>query len=320
MSGGKTRDWADLDSEGRCRQRFDFVSEVLSTDDATQTATIRLTPDPRRYEIEETAKGRLYIDKFTRVAIPEDVVQQMMQQHLGGLPVSYGPPSISSASDYSKSRRASLGQELNGEAYTPPEEKAHPQKELFSTSSADFVSFISVDIVGSTSLRQKFGKMFDRSYEVFLRELLTSVGHFRGAVLNVTGDGFIAFIDMPGFTSQCDNTVDLGLTLLRILREAINPALEAAGLPLLAVRVGADVGKARKRVIAVAATGFQSHDIGSEALNRAVKLQENAQTGQFLIGQALYELLHVGWVERCSPVPFDGEPLGAPGYSVYQIT
>jgi len=320
MSGRKTRDWADLDEEGRERQRFDFVSELLSTDDATQTARIRLEPDPRRYTIKDTAEGRLYIDKFSRVAIPEEVVLAMMQQHLGGLPISYGPPSISSASGYSKSRRASLGQELNGEAYSPPEEKAHPQKELFSTSVADFVSFISVDIVGSTSLRQKYGEKFDRSYEVFLRELLTSVGHFRGAVLNVTGDGFIAFIDMPGFTSQCDNTVDLGLTLLRVIREAINPALEEVGLPLLEVRVGADVGKARKRVIAVAATGFQSHDIGSEALNRAVKLQENAQTGQFLIGQALYELLHVGWLERCFSVPFDGELLGAPSYCVYQIT
>lgn len=320
MSGRKTRDWADLDAEGRERQRFDFVSEVLSTDDATQTAKIRLKPDPRRYTINDTGESRLYIDKFTKIAIPEEVVLAMMQQHLGGLPISYGPPSISSASGYSKSRRAALGQELKGEAYSPPEEKAHPQKELFSDSVADFVSFISVDIVGSTSLRQKYGEKFDKSYKVFLRELLTCVGHFRGAVLNVTGDGFIAFIDMPGFTTQCDNTVDLGLTLLRVLRDAINPALEEVGLPLLEVRVGADVGKARKRVVTVAATGFQSYDIGSEALNRSVKIQENAQTGQFLIGQELYELLHVRWLERCFPIPFDGELLGAPAYCVYQIT
>lgn len=146
------------------------------------------------------------------------------------------------------------------------------------------------------------------------------MGHFHGAVLNVTGDGFIAFIDMPGFTTQCDNTVDLGLTLLRILREAVNPAIEEAGLPLLEMRVGADVGKARKRVVAVAATGFQSHDIGSAALNRSVKIQENAQSGQFLIGQALYALLHVGWLERSVLVPFDGELLGTPSYGVYEIT
>jgi class 3 adenylate cyclase len=125
---------------------------------------------------------------------------------------------------------------------------------------------------------------------------------------------------MPGFTTQCDNTVDLGLTLLRVLREAINPALEEAGLPLLEMRVGADAGKASKRVVSVQATGFQSYDIGSEALNRAVKIQECAQTGQFLIGQALYELLHIGWLERCSLVPFEGELLGAPGYRVFRLT
>ncbi len=320
MSNKTTRDWAELDAEGRERHRFDFVSEVLSTDDATQTAQIRLKPDPRRYTSEESNGRRHYIDNFLNIAIPEDVVCEMMRQHLGGLPISYCPPTISSAANYSNSRRAMLKREIRGAPYSPPEEKAHPQQELFVEPIADFVSFISVDIVGSTSLRQKYGDRFDKSYEYFLRELLTSVGHFHGAVLNVTGDGFLAYIDMPGFTTQCDNTVDLGLTLLRVLREAINPALEEAGFPMLEIRVGADAGKARKRVVSVQATGFQSYDIGSEALNRTVKIEKGAETGQFFIGQALYELLHVGWLERCSPVPFDGELLGTPGYCVYRIT
>lgn len=315
-----TRDWAELDADGRARQRFDFLSKVVSRDDATQTVTLSLEPDPRRYILSGSRSGRVYIDRFSRVAIPEEVVMAIMQQHLNGGPISYDPPSISSACSYSISRRAAIGQELNGMGYSAPEEKAQLQQELFSNSDTDFVSFISVDIVGSTSLRHRYGELFDRSYEIFLRELLTSVGHFHGSVLNVTGDGFLAFIDLPAFTTQCDNTVDLGLTLLRILREAVNPALEEAGLPILEVRVGADVGKARKRAVAVAATGYQSHDIGSEALNRSVKIQECAQAGQFLIGQALYELLHVGWLERCVPVPFDVKRLGLATYCIYQIT
>lgn len=284
MPKKEIRNWKELDAEGRERHRFDFVSEVLSTDDETQTVQIRLEPDPRRYTLKEIDGQRCFIDKFLQIAIPEGVVSEMMLGHLQGLPISYGPPAIASSSDYSESRRVALKKELEGSPYLPPDEEAHPQKELFTGSVADFVCFISVDMVGSTALRQNYGERFDKSYEVFLRELLTSVGHFRGAILNVTGDGFTAYVDMPGFTTQCDKTVDLGLTLLRVLKNSINPTLEEAGLPALNIRVGADAGMAVKRSVSVQATNFQSFDIGSTALNRAVKIEQNAQAGQFLIG------------------------------------
>ncbi|MBM1932024.1 adenylate/guanylate cyclase domain-containing protein [Sulfitobacter pseudonitzschiae] len=316
----KMRNWEELDADGRGRHRFDFVIQVLSTDDETQTARIQLKPDPRRYTTTTENGRRSYLDRFLKILIPEEIVHEMMCQHLIGLPISYDPPSIQSASDYANSRRMVLTEETTGGSYIPPSETSQIQKGLFAGSSADFVSFISVDIVGSTSLRQEFGERFDKSYKYFLRELITSVGHFKGSVLNVTGDGFIAYIDLPGFTTQCDNTVDLGLTLLHVLKESINPALKQADLPTLKVRIGADVGKAHKRSVDVPTTNFRSFDIGSSALNRAVKIEQMAGEDQFLIGQALYELLHVGWLERCEVVPLDGRSLGALDYEVYRIS
>lgn len=319
MPKKEIRNWKDLDQDGRQRFRFDVVSEVLSTDDETRTAKIRLTPDPRRYTIGTSNGERCYIDKFLKVAIPENIVGEMMLSQLEDVPISFDPPAITSSSEYAESRRAALKKEIDGEAYSPPNEEPCPQKELLADSEASFVSFLSIDIVGSTAQRQTFGEKFDKSYQYFLRELLTSVGHFHGAILNVTGDGFIAYIDMHGFTTQCDNTVDLGLTLLKVLKDSVNPSLEQADLPTLEIRIGADVGKAIKRPIKVEVTNFHSFDIGSAALNRAVKIEQAANAGQLLIGQELYELLHVQWLERCHAVPFNGETVGATDYCVYQV-
>ncbi|MEM1006964.1 MAG: hypothetical protein AAGK26_16305, partial [Pseudomonadota bacterium] len=102
--------------------------------------------------------------------------------------------------------------------------------------------------------------------------------------------------------------------VLRVLRESINPALEKSGLPTLEIRVGADAGMATKRTIEVEVTNFSSFDIGSAALNRSVKIEQFAKAGEFLIGRALYELIHVGWLERCQQVPFDGQAVGIVDY------
>ncbi len=320
MTNQKLREWQELDQEGRERCRVDFSIEVLSTDDTTQMAEVALKPDPRRYEVSSKDGERIYIDKYLRIAIPHEVVNDMMRRRLEGQPISYNPPSISSASEYAKSRKVALQKELDGSSYSPPNEKARSQKDLFADTESSFVSFLSIDIVGSTALRQKHGKKYDQSYRVFLRELLTSVGHFHASVLRVTGDGFIAFIDLPAFTLQCDNTIDLGLTLLRVLRESVNPNLEQSGLPTLDIRVGADAGTAVKRSIDIEATNFSSFDIGSAALNRAVKIEQFANAGQFLIGRALYELVHVEWLERCQQVPFDGQVVGIDDYPVYSVS
>lgn len=318
MADRVLKSWRELDAESRARWRFDFVTEVASFDDELRVARLVLTPDPRRYTVSSIDGDKSYVDKFLGVLIPEDIVLDLMAAHLSGLPVSFDPPSIASSEQYAKSRRVALEDELGGGSYLMPAEPARLQGEL-NSSNDSFISFISLDIVGSTALRHLHGVSFDRSYEYFMRELVTVVGQFRGSILKATGDGFLAFIDLPGFTTQCDNTVDLGLTLKKIVSDSINPSLKKAGLLEFRVRIGADVGGAVKRAINVEATQFRSYDIGSAALNRAVKIEQVANAGQFLIGQALYELIHVGWLERCRPVAFDGTTIGAPGYRVFEV-
>lgn len=108
--------------------------------------------------------------------------------------------------------------------------------------------------------------------------------------------------------------------MLLVLRDSINPALLETGLPELHVRIGADTGAATLRNIEVPTTGYSDTEIASDALNRAVKIQESAGRSEFRIGRDLYELVHVQWLERAHEVPFDGSVVGVPGYKVYRVT
>ncbi|TDN84493.1 class 3 adenylate cyclase [Stakelama pacifica] len=301
------------------RARFDFEIEPIRSDEATQMVTVRIQPNRRRYSIIEVNGERHYLDKFLRTIVSEEAVKEMAVAKFGDLPLIYNPPSIESASQYASVRQGAIAAELRGESYVVPTEKARPQSQLSFAGGTRFLTFLSVDICGSSGLRRRDPEGFERAYGIFLRELATSVGHFHGAILKTTGDGFIATIDSEGYTTQCDNTVDLGLTFLAVMRGSVNPALEAAGLPLLTIRVGADCGAARLRKIIVPATGFEAPEVASDALNRAVKIEQTAAANELRIGRGLYELVHVQWLERCEEVEFDGAEVGIEGYQVYKV-
>lgn len=308
------------DSSGadRRRGRMDFTIEDLPADDAL-TRRFSIVPDPRRYDRIDRDGEPAYLDKYLRHVFPERVMLEQAARQLRGLPIYHLSASIKSAPAYAASRKVALESELGGAAYAPPQERAAPHERPQSDPTPRELVFLSVDICGGSVLRRAGQAKFDRAYAVFMRELGTVVSQFNGTVYKATGDGFIAYIDHASFTSRSDQAIDLGLTVLRVLRNAINPALRTAGLPELNIRVGADCGPISFRPIAVPATGFSDIEIASDALNRAVKIQEAAGSDQFWIGRDLYELIHVQWLERATEVPFEGAALGVPGYRVYRM-
>lgn len=299
--------------------RIDFAPEVISADDATHILRMQLVPDPRRYD-KITRDGKtLYFDRYLHVEFGLDVIEQAAKNTLG-IPIFVFDPKIDSAPQYAKERQSALKSEMLNGVYTPPKEHPFQHQSLIEGDVAKKIAFVSVDICGSTALRSADGDAFDRSFEIMLRELGTVVGQFGGSIFKVVGDGFIAFIEHPSFTRQCDNTVDMGLTLIRVLTTAVNPALVGKGLPPLSIRVGAEYGDAFIKQISVPATGFQSTDIASDALNKAVKIQESCSPNEFRIGRQLYELVHVQWLERAEELNEDmGAAVGSNNYKVYRI-
>ena len=167
--------------------------------------------------------------------------------------------------------------------------------------------------------RLQHGTSFDKAAAILMQELGALVGHFHGAILKATGDGFIAYVSHPGFTILCDSAVDLGLSMLVVLRSSINPSLAKASLPELKIRVGVDYGAATVSKFIVPVTGFNQIDMVSDALNRAVKIEQSAHPLELRIGRRLYELVHVQYLERAHPVDFDGATLGVTDYQVYRV-
>jgi class 3 adenylate cyclase len=270
-------------------------------------------PDPRRYERVAKDGEPFLLDKYLKVLIPF----QEIIKGLDGLPTFASPRTISSAPDYALKRREAVEREIETGEYLPPAEipKHH---EPFSAEVRD-VAFLSVDICGATSRRATDPDGFDAAFRMFLRELGTLVGQFHGTVLKTTGDGFIAYVDLPAFTIETDTAVDLGLSIVLMVKDTINPALEKLGQPPMEVRVGVDYGPAKLENLWIAATEFAHADLVSDALNRAVKIEESCAPNEIRIGRALYELLHVQWLERCEDVLFDCAQVGIDGYQVYRV-
>ncbi|WP_196482455.1 adenylate/guanylate cyclase domain-containing protein [Burkholderia pseudomultivorans] len=297
------------------KARFDFQMEVINTDKASGHIKARLLPDIRRYvEVERDGK-RFYLDKYLNVLIS----MEEMASNMKDLPIFHLSPSIDSTPDYASRRREAVTQELGGGEYISPPEIANRHKEFLAEPGTRDISFLSVDICGSTAYRLKNSKGFDQAYAIFLRELGTVVGQFNGTILKTTGDGFIAYVDHPSFTSQCDATIDMCLSLLVVVRDAVNPALSLSNLPPLIIRVGADYGPAHTRNVNIPSTGFSTVEVSSDALNRAVKIQESSEPGELRIGRELYELVHVQWLERATEVKFDGTTVGINDYKVYRV-
>lgn len=308
----------DDGEDHRVKMRFDLVSEVVKADDSTRTVYMVMKPDPRRYDEVVIAGKPHYLDKYLRHIVEVEEFTRAAVGQMQGLPIAYDPPSIESAASYAQQRQSAVKGELGGAGYSSPSEKARAQTDVYRATTERDLVFLSVDICGSSFLRKLDYESFEKSYQIFFRELATSVGHFHGSILKATGDGFIAYLDGRPFTTQCDNAIDLGLTFLSLLREGINPVLRAEGLPEIQIRVGGDYGKASIRKIEVPATGYATSEVASDALNRTVAIEQSAQRGELRIGRSLYELIHVQWLERCEQVSCDADVKLA-DYQVYVV-
>jgi class 3 adenylate cyclase len=289
-------------------------------DDLTRTLRAVAKPDPRRYESRRREDGLYYRDKYLDVLISEQTLKASLVG-LPGAPIYVDPPTIGNTIEYAADRRSAIADQLQSGAFIAPKSKADQHHQLTNIEPNKDITFLSVDICGSTKLRAKDSRSYDRAYAIFFQELGAVVGQFHGTILAPTGDGFIAYIDSPSINVQSDNAVDMGLSFIAVLEQAVNPALKSEGLPTLSIRVGADHGLAIVSELKVPATGFSEKTVKSDALNRCAKIQSKAKPSQLLIGRELYERIHVQWLERCREESVDlAETLGFEKYPIYSVT
>ena len=170
-----------------------------------------------------------------------------------------------------------------------------------------------VDLVGSTQLSMTLP--LDRLttiVQTFTQEMSVMTSLYGGYVLKYIGDAVLAFFTLDSVSSSdddqqiqlrqqylpCINAINCAMSMIKVIREGINPILNQYDYPEMAIRVGIDIGKS-----AVIQYGWnlrrldntvlkEPHlDILGHTVNVAVKMTRLAKPESFVIGQYVYDTL-----------------------------
>lgn len=159
-----------------------------------------------------------------------------------------------------------------------------------------------IDLVGSTRLSMTLP--VDRLatiIQAFTQEMSLTISAYGGYVLKYVGDAILAFFPATGddYYLPCINAVNCARSMIKIMREGINPILNQYDYPEMSVRVGIDVGEN-----VVVQYGWDTHtveggrrlraphyDILGYTINVATKMTMLARPDQIVIGQMVYDML-----------------------------
>jgi adenylate cyclase len=169
-----------------------------------------------------------------------------------------------------------------------------------------------VDIVESTRLSMILP--VDRLAAIirtFAQEMSLLIAAYGGYVLKYIGDAILAFFVVNSSSSSpsssdddqlylpCMNAVSCACSMVKVIREGINPILGQYDYPELKIRIGIDVGEN-----AVVQYGWDTHildgkvvlkkphlDILGYTISIAAKMTAVAKADQIVIGQLAYDVL-----------------------------
>jgi adenylate cyclase len=169
-----------------------------------------------------------------------------------------------------------------------------------------------IDLVGSTQLSMTLP--LDRLttiVQTFTQEMSIMISLYGGYVLKYIGDAVLAFFTVDSVLNSddeqmhlqqqylpCINAINCVMSMIKVIREGINPILNQYDYPEMAIRVGVDIGKS-----AVIQYGTNIRwlnnmqvkepllDILGHTVNVAVKMTRLSKPDGFVIGQFVYDSL-----------------------------
>jgi class 3 adenylate cyclase len=184
----------------------------------------------------------------------------------------------------------------------------------FSRSKATFV-ILHVDLVGSTQLSMTLP--LDRLttiIQTFSQEMSFMIEMYGFYVLKYIGDAVLAFFVInpskirdneddniqqkkDQYYLPCINAINCARSMIKVVKDGINPILNQSDYPDIAVRIGIDVGE-----IAIIQYGWDIHtcdetivkephyDILGHTINVAVKMTGLTKPNSFIIGESVYDI------------------------------
>jgi adenylate cyclase len=126
-----------------------------------------------------------------------------------------------------------------------PLEQTQEILEKFSDSKI-ILAILHVDLVGSTKLSMTLPtEKLATIVQAFTQEMSLLIFAYGGHVFKYVGDALLAFffVSDNNLYLPCSNAVNCARTMIRVMRDGINPILNDNDYPEMGVRVGIDVGE-----------------------------------------------------------------------------
>jgi adenylate cyclase len=157
-----------------------------------------------------------------------------------------------------------------------------------------------IDLVGSTRLSSTLpADRLAAIIQAFTQEMSITISAYGGYVLKYVGDAILAFfLASDDYYLPCINAVNCARSMIKIMREGINPILNQYDYPEMNVRVGIDLGEN-----VVVQYGRDTHAVDGKkvrsphyhilgyTMNIATKMTMFAKPDQIVIGQKVYDML-----------------------------
>lgn len=168
--------------------------------------------------------------------------------------------------------------------------------EKYAKSKVTFV-VLHIDIVGSTAMSMTLPvERLATIIQTFTQEMSIIIAAYGGYVLKYIGDAILAFFPVnPDNTSlPCINAVNCAYSMIKIMREGLNPILNEYDYPEMGVRVGIDIGE---NIVVQYGwdnrtyTAKKNLDILGYTNSIAAKMTAFAKPNQITIGQLVYDIL-----------------------------
>ena len=173
--------------------------------------------------------------------------------------------------------------------------------EIYAKSKVTLV-ILHVDLVESTRLLMTLP--VDRLatiIQAFSQEMSLMIAAYGGYVLKYVGDAILAFfvVDYNDSYLPSINAVNCACSMIKVIREGLNPILNQYDYPELNVRIGIDLGEN-----AVVQYGWETRTIEGKVVSKkpqldilgytmsiATKMTALAKPDQIIIGQLVYDVL-----------------------------
>ncbi len=165
-----------------------------------------------------------------------------------------------------------------------------------------------IDLVGSTRLLMTLPvDRLSTIIQAFTQEMSLIIEAYGGYILKYIGDAILAFFTVniiDDLYLPCVNAVNCARSMIKIVRQGINPILDQNGYPELSVRIGIDVGDQNAvlqygwDIIRTLDTNKHKqimkkphYDIIGYTISVAVKMTGLTKPNRFIIGQLVYDAL-----------------------------